>query len=157
MTGVQTCALPICFPVTITNEMGVKCLLMTMYSLEELQEKRIVLVISGLLIIKLTKANYWNGSYTIDSVIDSYNFTVILDGTPNDPVASGIIEYYVDNWSNSLLKCGLFDDQNGLYFEYNGNDLYCVRRSSTLQLSGTVYRDWETDRKSTRLNSSHRL
>ena len=82
--------------------------------------------------------NYWNGSYTIDSVIDSYNFTLTLDGTPNDPVASGIIEYYVDNWTNSLLKCGLFDDQNGLYFEYNGNDLYCVRRSSTLQLSGTV-------------------
>ena len=25
------------------------------------------------------------------------------------------------------------------------------------QLTGSVYRDWETDRKSTRLNSSHRL
>lgn len=82
--------------------------------------------------------NYWNGSYTIDSIIDSYNFTLTLDGIPNDPVASGIIEYHVDNWSNSLLKCGLFDDQNGLYFEYNGDELYCVRRSSTLQLSGTV-------------------
>ncbi len=82
--------------------------------------------------------NYWNGSFTIDNVIDSYNFVINLNGSPVDPVASGIIEYYVNGWSNSLLKCGLFDDQNGLYFEYNGSTLHCVRRSSTLQLSGTA-------------------
>ena len=82
--------------------------------------------------------NYWNGQFAINSIIDSYNFTINLVGLPEDPVANGIIEYYVNEWSNSLLKCGLFDDQNGLYFEYDGTTLYCARRSSTMQLSGTV-------------------
>jgi len=31
----------------------------------------------------------------------------------------------------------MFDDQNGFFFEYNGDTLYAVRRSSTQQLSGT--------------------
>ena len=82
--------------------------------------------------------NYWNGEFEIQSIVDANNFTVTLSGTPNDAVALGLPEFYVNNWNNSLLKCGLFDDQNGLYFEYDGNNLNCCRRSSTLQISGTV-------------------
>jgi|688.fasta_scaffold03066_8 hypothetical protein len=82
--------------------------------------------------------NYWNGSFTVDSIIDPYSFRVNIGGQPADTFALGIPEYYVNTWSNSLLKCGLFDDQNGLYFEYDGSELYCCRRSSTLQISGTV-------------------
>jgi hypothetical protein len=33
---------------------------------------------------------------------------------------------------------GVFDQQNGLFFEYDGQNLYAVRRSSTYQLSGKV-------------------
>lgn len=80
--------------------------------------------------------NYWNGVFDVASVIDDYNFTVTLQGTPVDPFAKGLVEYYVNNWVNSKLKCGLFDDQNGLFFEYDGQKLHCVRRSSTLQISG---------------------
>ena len=82
------------------------------------------------------KANLWNGDLQVLSVIDNFSFTVELSGTPSDPSASGIIEYYVKEWSNSLLKCGLFDDQNGLYFEFDGKDLSCCRRSSIRQISG---------------------
>ena len=32
----------------------------------------------------------------------------------------------------------MFDDQNGFFFEFNGTTLNCVRRSSVLQLPGTV-------------------
>ena len=32
----------------------------------------------------------------------------------------------------------MFDDQNGFFYEYDGQKLYCVRRSSTLQISGKV-------------------
>ena len=31
----------------------------------------------------------------------------------------------------------MFDQQNGFFFEYDGSQLNCVRRSSTTQLSGT--------------------
>lgn len=80
----------------------------------------------------------WNGVYTVTNVIDPYTFQYELDGVPTDLQAGGIVEFYVNKWQNSNLKCGLFDDQNGLYFEYDGNSLNCCRRSSVQQISGTV-------------------
>lgn len=32
----------------------------------------------------------------------------------------------------------MFDDQNGFFYEFDGQKIYAVRRSSTLQLTGTV-------------------
>lgn len=78
----------------------------------------------------------WNGSFTVETVPDQYTFTVTLDGTPSDGNAAGIAEFYVNSWSNSSLRCGLFDNQNGLFFEYDGVTLYCCRKSSTQQISG---------------------
>jgi len=78
----------------------------------------------------------WNGSFTVDTVPDEYTFTITLDGTPSDGNASGITEFYVNSWANSSLRCGLFDNQNGLFFEYDGQILYCCRKSSTQQISG---------------------
>ena len=78
----------------------------------------------------------WNGSFTVDTVPDNYTFTITLDGTPSDGNAEGITEFYVNSWANSSLRCGLFDNQNGLFFEYDGQTLYCCRKSSTQQISG---------------------
>lgn len=94
------------------------------------------IVISGATISSGT--NYWNGSHTIDSTPTPTSMKLELAGEPADAAAQGLVEYYVDGWENSLLKCGMFDDQNGLYFEYDGLDLYCCRRSSVVQLSGSV-------------------
>ena len=82
------------------------------------------------------RANLWNGTLAVASIVDDYNFTVTLDGTPSDVSATGIIEYYVNGWERSSLRCGLFDDQNGLFFEYDGQKLQCCRRSSIQQISG---------------------
>ena len=41
-------------------------------------------------------------------------------------------------WYGSANRVGLFDNQNGFFFEYDGQDIYCVKRSSTTQLSGTI-------------------
>ena len=82
------------------------------------------------------QANLWNGLLNVISVVDDFTFTVQLDGTPSDISATGLIEYYVNQWQNSSLRCGLFDDQNGIFFEYDGSVLYCCRRSSITQISG---------------------
>lgn len=82
--------------------------------------------------------NYWNGDFTVTEIIDPYTFKFNLNGAPAETSALGLSEFYINGWTNSKLKCGLFDDQNGLFFEYDGQDLHCVRRSSTLQISGTA-------------------
>ena len=78
----------------------------------------------------------YNDIFSVSQVIDPYKFEVILAGEPTEPKAKGSVEFYVNSWQNSQLKCGLFDDQNGIYFEYDGQDLYACRRSATKQLSG---------------------
>jgi hypothetical protein len=83
-------------------------------------------------------ASTYNGVYTVISVPDQYTFTYSLNQVPSETEAKGIVEYYVNSWRNCRLKCGLFDDQNGLYFEYDGQTLNCVRRSSVQQISGTA-------------------
>jgi len=82
-------------------------------------------------------ANY-NGSHEITEDIDDYTFTYTADAAPNASVPSGIVQYVVDGYSGSFTRAGMFDNQNGFFFEYDGAVLHCVRRSSTTQLSGTV-------------------
>ena len=78
----------------------------------------------------------YNGSVEIKAADD---FTFDYYPSPiTSSVPDGVIEYSVDQWSDSAVRTGLFDYQNGMFFEYDGNTLYCVRRSSVQQLSGTV-------------------
>jgi hypothetical protein len=41
-------------------------------------------------------------------------------------------------WHGATVRAGTYDDQNGMFWEYNGKDLAVGRRSSTLQLSGVA-------------------
>lgn len=52
--------------------------------------------------------------------------------------ATGYPRYIVNNTGNVFVRVGLFDQQNGMFFEYRQSNLYCVRRNSTTQLSGRV-------------------
>lgn len=79
----------------------------------------------------------WNGSYNIISVLNDTSFMFILSTIPNTIVAPGNMSFYMNSWDNSFLRCGLFDDQNGMFFEYDGSVLHAVRRNSIQQLSGT--------------------
>lgn len=82
--------------------------------------------------------NYWNDTFTVQSIVDDHTFTVTLATAPVDNAAGGIPKFYVEGWDNSLLQCGLFDDQNGIFWEFNGRELATCRRSSVQQLSGTA-------------------
>ena len=52
--------------------------------------------------------------------------------------ASGLVRSYVPSWTGSALRAGMYDFQNGMFFEYDGGTLYFVRRNSTVKLSGKV-------------------
>ena len=77
-----------------------------------------------------------------------FNFRIDT-GVPVENISDigGFAQYSVTNWADCSIKAGLFDDQNGFFFEYDGRELYAVRRSSTQQLSGLV----EVERASHRI------
>lgn len=80
-----------------------------------------------------------NGLYfTVNNVIDEYTFRYATNGIPTDLNPSGYPSLFLYEWDDAVVRAGMFDDQNGMFFEYDGKELWCVRRYSTSQLGGTV-------------------
>ena len=42
------------------------------------------------------------------------------------------------NWHGATVRSGTFDDQNGIFQEYDGTNFNSVQRTATLQLAGTI-------------------
>ena len=80
--------------------------------------------------------NYWNGTYQVTSVPDINIFTFTLINVPSESVAGGYPSFTLQSWVNSKLRVGLFDDQNGMFYEYDGTNLYTVIRNSVTQIPG---------------------
>lgn len=80
----------------------------------------------------------YNGTFTVATVIDAFRFTYTAGSTPSAATATGTPQVSLTSWYGSQARVGLFDQQNGLFFEFDGQTLFAVRRSSTYQLAGTV-------------------
>ena len=82
----------------------------------------------------------YENTYTVASIVDDYTFTIAAKATLGDTTAqlSEVCKVFVKGWVGAAVRAGLFDDQNGVFFEYDGNQMFCVRRSSTENVSGTV-------------------
>jgi len=65
--------------------------------------------------------------------------TYTMFSVPASSPAQGFpIRVSPTNWFGSSNRVGFFDQQNGLFFEYDGQMLYAVWRNSVLQLEGTI-------------------
>ena len=80
----------------------------------------------------------YNGTFTVRETLDPYTFTYLANSTPSSSTATGLYRVVVNSWYGAQNRVGMFDDQNGLFFEYDGTTLNAVRRSSTRQLSGYI-------------------
>ncbi len=80
----------------------------------------------------------YNGTFVVTSITGYNSFQYTALTTPSASPASGNFYVSVTNWFGAVNRLGIFDGQNGMYFEYDGQQLYAVRRSSTFQLSGKV-------------------
>ena len=83
-------------------------------------------------------SNHYNGTSFNVSGVTTFTFQYTMGGDPADDAPGGIVEYTIASYSNAGIRGGLFDDQNGMFYEYDGQYLYAVRRSSTTQVPGTV-------------------
>jgi len=44
----------------------------------------------------------------------------------------------VVSWHGATVRAGVFDDQNGIFWEYDGTNVNVVQRTGTFQLAGTI-------------------
>ena len=80
----------------------------------------------------------YNGTFAINYVSPTqFNYT--SGSAPSATPATGANIIAAPNiWYGGSNRVGMFDSQNGFFFEYDGATLYAVKRSSTKFLSGTV-------------------
>ena len=90
-------------------------------------------------IIGVDTAGY-NGEYTVTDVITERQFKVQAYTTLANVYGSITTAAQVSilGWHGATVRAGTFDDQNGMFWQYNGKELAVGRRSSTLQLSGVA-------------------
>jgi hypothetical protein len=82
----------------------------------------------------------YNGTYGINTITSENTFTVVASTTLGSAsaVITNIPRVTVKNWHGATVRVGPFDDQNGLFWEYDGRELAVVKRSATYQLSGFI-------------------
>jgi hypothetical protein len=92
-------------------------------------------------VISITQSDVdqYNGDFAVAEIINDFEFYIIVKDLPNNVSASGgFPQFGVRQWSGSSVRAGMFDFQNGFFFEYDGQTLNCVRRSSVQQLTGKL-------------------
>lgn len=80
----------------------------------------------------------YNGTFSVTAILSPTQFQYTALSTPTAASASGQYQVYVDSWVGSIVRVGIYDDQNGLFFEFDGQNIYAVRRASTYQISGNI-------------------
>lgn len=96
--------------------------------------------------VKVTGADQtaYNGLFQVVSVPSLTTFTyntasnVVPSATKATSTAPNILHVSPVNWWGSSNKIGFFDQQNGFFFQYDGQQLYAVLRNSINQIPGTV-------------------
>lgn len=94
----------------------------------------------------ITTSGY-NGHYIISEIISEYSFTILANyvlGSTNAELGDQP-QVSLYKWKGSTVRAGAFDDQNGIYWSYDGINLSVGLRSSTYQLAGTIAIDTDSN------------
>jgi hypothetical protein len=79
----------------------------------------------------------YNGLFTVTGANTPLQFTYTANSVPSAATATGFpLNVSPYSWYGAANRVGMFDSQNGFFFEYDGTTLYTVKRSSTSQISG---------------------
>jgi hypothetical protein len=87
--------------------------------------------------------NPWNGKFVVTNILGTnsfqYNMLLTQSLTATDQFPGGIdVKATVYDWEGAATRCGLFNDQNGFFFEFDGTYLYAVRRFTKKELFGRL-------------------
>lgn len=90
----------------------------------------------------------YNDYYYVNDVVTPTKFTLMnknVLGSANPAfMGNGLIDnkteprIVVTNWVGGKVRSGMFDDANGVFFEYDGTNFWAVKRSGTNNLVGSI-------------------
>lgn len=98
------------------------------------------LQVGGVISLKDITTYGYNGEYTVTDIVNERTFKVTAQDTlgSTTPTFGNQPQVSIVRWHGATVRAGAFDDQNGLFWEYDGQYLSVVQRSSTLQIAGTI-------------------
>jgi hypothetical protein len=82
----------------------------------------------------------YNGDFQVTVPVGSLT-TFTINATAQvgaEAKAYGFPQFYVREWTGGAVRTGMYDFQNGMFFEFDGQKIYACRRSSTQQMAGTI-------------------
>jgi len=82
----------------------------------------------------------YDGIYTVTRIVDERTLTVTAVTTlgSTTPVLGSPCYMSVRGWHGATIRSGTFDDQNGMFWQYDGIRMALVKRSSTNNIAGTI-------------------
>ena len=82
----------------------------------------------------------YNGVYEVTDIVNERVFRCNAIATlgSTTPVLDSPCQMTIRKWHGSSVRAGIFDDQNGMFYEYDGQTLFAVKRSSTFQVAGVA-------------------
>jgi hypothetical protein len=96
--------------------------------------------VGGVIKISGVETSGYNGTYTILDIINERQFRIQAQTVLSNVYATlgPTAKMSLVEWHGATVRAGAFDEQNGMYWQYNGQTLAVGLRSSTFQLSGVV-------------------
>lgn len=82
----------------------------------------------------------YNTDYVVASIVSERAFTVtaIQQLGAIQATLTSQAQISLNRWSGATVRAGCFDDQNGMFWQYDGSRISVVVRSATFQLAGSV-------------------
>ena len=82
----------------------------------------------------------YNNTYVVNDIVDERTFEVTAGLRLGSTTATLSFNAQVSTskWHGATVRSGIFDDQNGIYWEYDGTNLLVCQRTSTKQVAGTA-------------------
>lgn len=85
-------------------------------------------------------AGYNNSGYVVTGITSDVSFVVSAQETLGSvtPDLAPQPRVNITGWHGGAVRAGIFDDQNGLFWECDGQSVNVVQRSSTFQVAGLI-------------------
>ncbi len=88
----------------------------------------------------VSSSGYDNTGYVVTDITSDLSFTVDAQETlgTTTPELAPQPRVNIENWHGASIRAGIYDDQNGMFWECDGQSINAVQRSSTFQVAGLV-------------------